>query len=284
MDAYSEWYRWFGKLSVRDIFKITRFSSLKFSGLLWELRQAKRRAKRERFYFSKGKYFFGRTEWDKAYIKYFNDHAKYFEINEVIRKPFWHRQWQLNLSKRHRIIFTNSRHPRKGVELLLETLKSLKPIYPDIELVLIGSLGSGGYDNFIREKIKDLSDSVLFRGQMDAAEVANELSGAHVFVSAAYIENSPNSVAEAQLVGMPVISSYTGGVPSMIKDGETGLLFPTGDVPLLVSKLRAVFENDVLAIKLGENAMKTARKRHDPGNIVKKQIAAYKSILDDANK
>ncbi|KPJ97214.1 MAG: hypothetical protein AMJ60_12295, partial [Desulfobacterales bacterium SG8_35] len=102
--------------------------------------------------------------------------------------------------------------------------------------------------------------------------------------SASYIDNSPNSVAEAQIVGMPVIASYTGGVPSMVKDGETGLLFPTGDVPLLVSRIKSIFKDDALANKLGENALQTARKRHDPDRIVRDQLAAYKNIIIDANR
>lgn len=186
------------------------------------MRDYKLRAKRERLYFKKGKYFFGRTEWDKSYIAYFNDYAKYFNVNRVIRKPFWQKQWKLNKCKRNRIIFTNTQHPRKGAELLLEAVKRLKPLYPDIELVFIGSLGSGDYETYMKRKINDLGETVKFRGQMNAKNVAEELCNAHIFISASYIDNSPNSLAEAQLVGMPVICSYTGGVPSMVKDGETG--------------------------------------------------------------
>jgi glycosyltransferase involved in cell wall biosynthesis len=284
MDACSEWYRWFGKLSIKDILTTNLFNSLKFSGLLWELREAKQQAKREKLYFEKGKYFFGRTEWDKSYIAYSNDHAKYFEINEVLRKPFWHHHWKLNKCKRHRIIFTNTYHPRKGTELLLEAVKRLKPLYPDIKLVLIGSLGDGGYATYIKRKINDLGEAVKSPGQMNAEEIADELCNAHVFISASYIDNSPNSLAEAQLVGMPVISSYTGGIPTMVKDGETGLLFPTGDIPLLVSKIKSIFEDDALATRLGENAMNTARERHDPERIVRDHLAAYKHILKDSNR
>ena len=283
MDACSEWYRWFGKLSVKEIFKINLSSSFKFSGLLWELRVAKGQAKKERRYFRKGKYFIGRTDWDKAYVSFFNDNAKYFKINEVIRTPFWHRKWNLEKCRRHRLIFTNTRHPRKGTELLLEAIKRLMPLYPDIELILIGYLGSDGYDDYLNRKIKDLGETVKPRGQMDAEEIVDELCNAHIFISASYIENSPNSLAEAQLVGMPTISSFTGGVPTMVKDGETGLLFPTGDVPLLISKIKSIFENDTLASGLGENAMTAARKRHDPEVIVRDQLAAYRNIIMDAN-
>jgi len=284
MDSYSEWYRYFGKLSVKDIFNITKYNSIKFSGLLWELRVAKQQAARERLYFKKGKYFFGRTDWDKAYIDYFNENAKYFKIGEALRKPFWQRQWKLDKCKRHRIIFTNTKLPRKGTELLLDAVIRLKQLYPDIELILIGSPGSGGYGNYMNRRINDLGETVKSRGEMNADEIGDELCNAHVFISASYIDNSPNSLGEAQIVGMPVIASYTGGVPSMVKDGETGLLFPTGDVPLLVSKIKSIFENDELANKLGENAMQTAKKRHDPDRIVSDLLTAYEEIILDAIK
>ena len=282
MAACSEWYRWFGKLSLIEIFAISASSSIKFSGLLWELREARQQAKRELEYFKKGKYFFGRTDWDRAYLSYFNDQARYFEVGEVLRQPFWKHQWTLDNCKKYRIIFTNIRHPRKGTELLLEAVKKLKPLYPDIQLILIGSLGNGGYAKYLKKKINALGDAVKPLGQMDADSLVKELCKAHVFVSASYIDNSPNSVGEAQLVGMPVISSYTGGVPSMVEEGKNGLFFASGDVPLLVSRIKTIFENDYQAIKLGKNARQTARKRHDPQTIVDAQLTAYESIFRDS--
>ena len=284
MDACSEWYRWFGKLTLTDILAASASTSLKFSGLLWELREARQRAKRERDYFRKGKYFFGRTDWDKAYLAFYNDHAQYFKVSRVLRQPFWKHQWTLDGCKKHRIIFTNTRHPRKGTELLLEAVKKLKSLYPDIELVLVGALGHGAYGRFLKKKINALGGSVNPLGQMNADEMAKELCKAHIFVSASYIDNSPNSVAEAQLVGMPVISSYTGGVPSMIEEGKTGLFFPTGDVPLLVSRIKTIFENDALAIALGEKARQVASKRHDPQVIINAQLSAYESIFRDSKR
>lgn len=283
MDAYCEWHHWFGKLAVPDILKISFLNSLKCSGLLWELRTARQQARRERAFFRKGKYFFGRTKWDKAYISYFNDRAHYFKINEVLRDAFWQRQWKLDSCQRHRIIFTNTRHPRKGTELLLAAVKRLKPLYPDIELILIGSLGPGGYGKFLEKKISDLGGIVKSLGQMHAKEMADELCNSHLFISASYIDNSPNSVAEAQLVGMPVISSYTGGVPSLVEEADTGLLFPTGDIPSLVRCIRSIFEDDRLATTLGSNALKKAKNRHNPETIVHDQLTAYKEILLEAN-
>ena len=284
MDACSEWYRWFGKMSFTEVFNTNIFDSLKLSGLLWQLREARRQAARERKVLQTGSYFFGRTDWDRAYVSLYNERAKYFHVNRVIGRPFWQHSWQREHCQDYRIIFTNTRHPRKGTELLIDAISRLKKSYPDIKLILIGSLGNGGYANWLKDKIKRLGKSVEILGKLSATDVAQELLKAHLFVSASYIDNSPNSVAEAQLMGMPVISAYTGGVPSMIKDKHNGLLFPTGDVALLVNCIKSVFENDSMAEELGRNAATTARQRHDSKAIVEAQMAAYKCILSDAKE
>jgi glycosyltransferase involved in cell wall biosynthesis len=281
MDSSSEWYRWFGKMSLKEILVSSLYDSLKGNGLFWELREARNQARREREYLTKGNYFFGRTDWDKAYVSFFNPHAEYFNVSRIIRKPFLEKKWNLSDCKRHRIIFTNTRHPRKGTELLLEAVKGLKRLFPDIELVLIGSLGGGSYGRRLKHKIDSLAGSVKSLGPMNAEQIASELCKSHVFVSASYIENSPNSIAEAQVVGMPVVSSYTGGIPSMIKEGTTGLFFPTGDVPLLVARIKKIFENDSLASSLGENAYHESRERHKSDKIVGNLINGYKSIKTD---
>jgi L-malate glycosyltransferase len=284
MDSCSEWYRWFGKMSHKEILSTTLLDTLKGVGLLWELREARIQAKREREYFRKGNFFFGRTDWDKAYVSYFNPNAIYFKANEVLRSSFWEKQWNLKQCKRHRIVFTNTRHPRKGVEVLIKAVENLKTHYPDIELILIGAIGAGRYGRNLIKQFDQLGGTVKTLGQMNASQIAHELCASHIFISASYIENSPNSVAEAQLVGMPVISSYTGGIPCMIKEGETGLFFPTGDVPLLSSNIKSVFDNDTLALNLAENAGKEARKRHDPVNIVQAQMNAYQHMLSESKR
>ncbi len=281
MDSCSEWYHWFGKMSMVDVLQSSLVDTLKLTGLLWQLREARRQAIRERAVFKTGNYFFGRTDWDRSYLTYYNDTARYFHVNRIIEKSFWDNVWQRNRCHEYRIIFTNTRHPRKGAELLIEAVARLRKSYPKIKLILIGSTGQGGYSRWLEKKMRRLGGSVETLGQMSAEGVAQELLKAHLFVSASYIDNSPNSLAEAQLSGMPVISAYTGGVPSMIKDRHNGLLFPTGDVVQLVNCIKTIFENDSLAKQLGSNAAITARERHEPKSIVEAQLVAYRSILSD---
>ncbi len=284
LDACSQWYRFFGTMPLREIVASSFLDSLKGSGLLWDFREIQRQAAREREYFKKGRYFFGRTAWDKAYVRTSNPKARYFTAGEILRQPFWEKQWTIEGCRKHRIIFTNTRHSRKGAEVLLDGVERLRPRYPDIELILIGSLGSGGYASKLRKRIDYLKGTVIPLGSMGAKQISAQLCKAHLFVSASYIDNSPNSIAEAQLVGMPVISSYTGGVPSMITEGETGLFFPTGDVPNLVSRIEEIFNNEDFARRLGRQAREVAVKRHDPETIVKAQFDAYNCILSEGRE
>ena len=68
------------------------------------------------------------------------------------------------------------RHPRKGVELLLDAVKRLRSLYPDIEIILVGSLGYSGYGDHMKRRINELGGLAVIRGQMNAEEIADELT------------------------------------------------------------------------------------------------------------
>ena len=80
-------------------------------------------------------------------------------------------------------------------------------------------------------------------------------------------------------MGMPVIATYTGGVPSLIEERRTGLFFPTGDAPTLAARLRQVFDNDDLAARLGTQSHRDAAIRHDPDTVVKQLAVTYDRVL-----
>ena len=92
--------------------------------------------------------------------------------------------------------------------------------------------------------------------------MARELCRAHVFVISSYIENSPNSLCEAMQVGLPCVATYAGGIPSLVRNGSTGLLFPPGDAPLLAEAIARLFREDHLACRMGRAARIEASERH----------------------
>jgi len=243
----------------------------------WRFRKM---AKREREIIAGNRFFMGRTAWDRAYVHALNPSVQYFHGGELLREAFWHKRWSIEGARRHRIVFTNAGHPRKGTETLLGAVKLLKPHFPDIQVGIAGDISRrSGYGKYVRGRVAELGHAAIELGQLNAEEMVKELVDSHVFVSPSFIDNSPNAVCEAQLLGMPVISTYTGGVPSLVEDGRTGLFVPTGDAPMLAARLREVFEDDSLAVRLGSQAHGVAARRHDPGAIVHEILAAYEDVL-----
>lgn len=277
----SEWYRYFGNTSLMNIIRMHRWLEIPAMRGQWlmfyRLRKA---AKREQEIIKGNQFFIGRTAWDRAYVKALNPSAHYYHGGEMLRDAFWNTRWDLGLAQRHRIIFTNAGHPRKGAEILLDAVTLLQQRFPNVQVAIAGCISQrSGYGRYIRRRILELDCFAKELGQLNAKEMADELCRSHVFVSPSYIDNSPNAVCEAQLLGMPVISTYTGGVPSLIEDGQTGLFFPTGDVPMLAAKLREVFEDDELAKHLGSQARTVALSRHDPELVIRDVLTAYEDIL-----
>lgn len=281
----SEWYHYFGNSSLLDIVRMHRWLEIPvMRGQAMGFLKIRKAAKREREIISGNRFFMGRTEWDRAYIQAHNSSAHYFHGGELLRDAFWQVQWDIKIVKRHRVIFTNAGHPRKGTELVLDAIKILKPIYPDIQICIAGAISRrSGYGRYLRKRIAELAGSAVELGQLNAEEMAKEMLSSRVFISPSFIDNSPNAICEAQLLGMPVISTYTGGVPSLIEDRRTGLFFPTGDAPMLAEKIREVFENDELAVQLGSQARSLARQRHDPDIIICEILAVYKDVLKIAS-
>lgn len=278
----SEWYRYFGNSCLSDIVRMHRWLDIPaFRGHWIGFRTIRKMAKREREIITGNRFFMGRTAWDRAYVRALNPSAQYIHGGEILREAFWQKKWDIGKARRQRIVFSNvGGYPRKGTETLLAAVKLLQPDFPDIQVGICGGISrKSGYGRYIRGRIAQLGHAAIELGQLNAEEIVNEMINSHVFVSSSFIDNSPNSVCEAQLLGMPVVSTYTGGVPSLIEDGRTGLFVPTGDAPMLAARLREIFENDNLAVRLGEQAHEAAAKRHEPNAIVHEVVAAYDEIL-----
>jgi glycosyltransferase involved in cell wall biosynthesis len=126
-----------------------------------------------------------------------------------------------------------------------------------------------------------LQNIVELPGPINEDELVAGLLQANVFVIASLLENSPNSLCEAQLVGLPCVASYVGGIPSLVQDEETGLLFPSGDAAVLATCIQDIFVNDDMAMKLGASAKSMALERNDPTTIVEKVIQAYQTVIKE---
>ncbi len=149
---------------------------------------------------------------------------------------------------------------------------------PDVKLKIAGKLTKKTcFGRYIYKLLKkfNLENHVDILGEIDEHAVASELLSAHVFVMPSFIENNSNSLCEAQLVGVPSIASYVGGIPSLIEHEKTGLFFPPGDYRVLAARVLDIFSNSELACKLSVNSRHEALKRHDPIRIADDVLNAY---------
>lgn len=100
----------------------------------------------------------------------------------------------------------------------------------------------------------------------------------HVFLCPSAIENSPNSVGEAMLLGVPVVSANVGGVHNLVDDGKDGLLYPKDKPKRLKDSILRIFEDDKLAISLSSNAKAHALRTHDPETNYRRLLDIYHAI------
>lgn len=249
------------------------------------------RAKSETKVLKRIKNVIGRTEWDKKCIQEINPNIKYYHCNEILRNEFYKpEKWNIRSKEEYRIFFSQGSYPLKGLHFLLKAVADLKNDYPTIKVIVAGenvlmnqaitAKFGISYSNFIQEIInsESLNNHIHFTGALTETQVKIELLKSHIYINASTIENSPNALGEAMILGVPSICSNVGGIPSMINDNIDGLLFASGDSNNLSNEIRKLFEDEKLDVKLSKNATKNAEKRFNQNQNILRLVEIYKSI------
>jgi len=228
------------------------------------------------------RYFMGRTEWDKGLIELFNPNAKYYHCEEALRDSFINgdKTWDYRLFSKIKIISVISNPWYKGVDLILKTAQLLKKFSDlDFEWLVYGVQNIRFYE--WKYGIKGDEVNVRMMGTASKDELVAALCDSMCYVHTSYIDNSPNSLCEAQYLGLPVLATHVGGIPSLVKDGESGLLYPANDPYTLASLIKVIIHDSDLSIRLGKAAREQAIVRHNPENIEYVLLNIYHQILDN---
>lgn len=247
----------------------------------------KKTAKREEEIIKSAKYFFGRTEWDRRVINIYNEKAIYFHCNELLRNIFFKHEWTLKTDPVLRIVTCLNPVIYKGIEIILESANILKKLTNlQFEWNIIGITENNDLV-CLMEKLKKCrfkDNNVFFRGFKGEYELVDELMNAHIFIHPSHIDNSPNSVCEAMLMGMPVIAGNVGGVPTLIEHNFSGILYNSYDSYELAGIILEKSKNLDQLIELGRNARKVALQRHDPHTIISTILNTYQVIKSQKNE
>ena len=234
----------------------------------------------------------GRTDWDLACTRQINPRATYHVCRETLREAFYTGHWKLESCQKHRIFTSSCSYPVKGFHYLLEALAQLTLEFPDVSLAVPGMnpreksrLRLNGYDRYLIGLMDHygLTDRVEFLGGLSQEQMKQQYLSSNVFVLCSTVENSPNSLGEAMLLGVPCVASDVGGVSSMLCHGKEGLMYQSTAPYMLADRIRQIFVHEEQAQCMGEYARKRALAAHDARVNLEQLLQIYNILVDAEN-
>jgi glycosyltransferase involved in cell wall biosynthesis len=269
-------------LSIGDLFRGSVFS---------DVRRYRERGKVEIELIKKVHHIIGRTSFDRSHTWAINPDAKYHFCNEILREEFYSGRWQYENCQSHTIFFSQANNPLKGLHFLLRALTIVKESYPDVKLniagrditahksTLRGIYAYSGYGKIIKRLIlkNNLQQTVSFLGPLSAGQMKEALLNSNVFVCSSSIENSSNSLAEAQMLGVPCVASFVGGLPDLVPNQECGRLYRSDDVVGLAFQICDLFRS---SDSFNNSIMREfASNRHNRRNNIESLLSIYQQLL-----
>ena len=228
----------------------------------------------------------GRTDFDMHEMDRINPNAVYHFMNETMRAPFYSGSWNPGHCEKYSIFLSQGDYPLKGFHFLLQAMPKVLEQYPDAMVYVAGSnllekatlkdrLKRSAYGRYLGKLIRQnhLSQHVVMLGRLTAQQMKEQYLRSNVFVCPSILENSPNSLGEAMLLGVPCIASKVGGIPNMLEESQDGMLFPAGDSEALADRIIEMFQKEELARQYSINAKRHAYRTHD-GDV------NYRHLLD----
>lgn len=237
----------------------------------------------------KVRHVIGRTDWDRALTSSINPAAQYHFNNEMLRDDFYSGKWDGTNCEKYSIFCSQAHYPIKGLHLMLEALAEVKKTYSEVKLYIGGKdyyktkiFLRSKYEQYIIEYISTngLTENVVFTGNLSSDKMKERYLKSHIFVSPSSIENSPNSVCEAMILGVPVVSSFVGGVGNLMESGVSGYYYQADAPYMLAYYIKLLFSDMKLCETISQNAIKVASKRHDRKTIVEDLIKIYEDIKE----
>lgn len=163
--------------------------------------------------------------------------------------------------------------PEKGFAYLLEAMRLVCKVHKmDMRLILAGDGTDRGRLEKLARKL-DISDSVVFTGHVSSPEKL--FKEAFALVTPSTLEGLGLVNIEAMAMGRPVISTWTGGIPEVVVNGETGLLVPPKTPEALATAMTLLLQNPLMAERLGLAGIKRAQRCFSASAMIGKTISVY---------
>ncbi len=245
----------------------------------------------------KARHVTGRTAFDRRAVAALAPGAHYYPCNETLRPlfyqgPLWHPR---NFGRAPVLLLSQGNYPLKNLHTVLQALPAILERWPDARLRIAGwpPLDKGPllrplvdrlfpYQRYCRRLAARLgvSGHIRYTGPLDAAAMRQAYLDADLFLLPSLSENSPNSLGEAMLLGLPCVASAVGGIPDMLTDGVEGRLYGAAlDADALARTVTEVLTRPDGGAALGLAARTRALATHDPTTNAAALWGIYETIV-----
>ena len=202
--------------------------------------------------------------------------------SRLIQAYYFYRE-QSNIHSPIRLLYVGRLSREKGLITLVEAVSLLVARGVDIKLFLVGK---GDLEEYLKTRCKSLhiTNNVEFLGQVPHGTPLFEIyRQADIFVLPSFTEGLPSVLLEAMANSVPVIATAVGGIPEVVRDGETGILVPPQDAEAISEAVIRLIESTDLRNKLIKNAYELALTNSfekQTGKIVKSILERSDGIVE----
>ena len=192
---------------------------------------------------------------------------------------------QLGLGPERTLLFVGRIQRLKGIDVLIRAAHLLGDSTGPLRVLIVGGAGGGASEEArelarLRALVDELGmgDRTRFVGAVDQDRLPLYYRAADVTVMPSTYESFGLVAVEAQACGTPVVASRVGGLATIVKDGENGMLVPWRDPRLFADEIRSILNDDALARELTSGALATAA-RYGWSAVAERTHAIYDCVL-----
>jgi glycosyltransferase involved in cell wall biosynthesis len=273
--------------SILDRIKTAGINPIKYYRLIRGMYYSRKWKTVEQNNFHAVSNYMGRTAWDKAMCELFHPGCNYFYCSEALRLSFvanTHR-WSIPQNDRLQIVTIGCTTHWKGMDTVLKTANILKKYGIKFEWKIAGKMRPSLKNEIEKkENLTFMDCNVNILGFVKSDDLVPLLLSSNIYVHTAYIDNSPNTICEAQYLGLPIIATYVGGIPSLIQNDKEGILVPANDPYLLAHEIIALTNDKERQQIYSQATSLRARERHAPASIYRDLLSCYNSLIQNRSQ
>lgn len=282
-------------LKVKELLQCVGFKELiKRKIIISEQKEFARWGKFEEEIICAHHYIDVQSEWMSAQVKAIQPNAQQFLVDLALRGLFYTAKPWLDFKEQRikadspYIFFSSSGSaPYKGIHVALRAFAEIKQEFPGLRMHIAGNIqkiglrqnGYVGWVNNLSRKLK-VDHKIDWLGPISADQIITELQFCEVNLVCSFVESYCLALAEAMYLGVPCVTSFTGGTSWIAESGRTALFFKAGDVNMCAYQIERILKNQEIGCRLSIHCRREAIRRHDISNIVMRQLNIYDKIVN----